>query len=44
LNRLYRQNVKIENFSDELRPLLERFKNERVGGEHFGDFAARAIL
>ncbi|ACB75714.1 NADPH-dependent assimilatory sulfite reductase hemoprotein subunit [Opitutus terrae] len=43
LNRLYRDTVKDPEIETELRPLLTRWKNERVAGERFGDFAARVL-
>ena len=44
LNQVYREGVKLEDFATELRPVLTRFKNERLAGEHFGDFAERVLL
>jgi sulfite reductase (NADPH) hemoprotein beta-component len=44
LNQTYRENIKLEDFTTEIRPLLARFKNERLPGEHFGDFAHRVLL
>jgi sulfite reductase (NADPH) hemoprotein beta-component len=43
LNRIYRDTVKDPDIETELRPLLTRWKAERVAGERFGDFAARVI-
>lgn len=43
LNREYRASVKTEDIITELRPVLTRWKNERISGERFGDFAARVI-
>lgn len=43
LNRLYRDTVKDPEIEAELRPLLTRWKTERVAGERFGDFVARVI-
>jgi sulfite reductase (NADPH) hemoprotein beta-component len=44
LNRLYKENVKLDEIIGELRPLFGRFVNERFDGERFGDFCQRAIL
>lgn len=44
LNRIYKENVKREDFAAELLPLFSRFKAERTEGERFGDFATRVIL
>lgn len=44
LNREYKGSVKTEDLATELRPLLQRWKDERRPGERFGDFADRAIL
>jgi sulfite reductase (NADPH) hemoprotein beta-component len=43
LNRVYRDTVKEPDIENELRPVLQRWKNERHAGERFGDFAARVI-
>jgi len=43
LNRLYRDRVKDADIIAELRPLFARYKNERLPGERFGDWAARAV-
>ena len=43
LNRLYKESVKGEEITNELRPLLIRYKNERLPGERFGDFSARVL-
>jgi len=43
LNRLYLESVKNEDIVSTLRPVLQRFKNERVQGERFGDFSARVL-
>jgi sulfite reductase (NADPH) hemoprotein beta-component len=43
MNRLYRDNVKDPELVNELRPLLARFAQERVGAERFGDWAARVL-
>jgi sulfite reductase (NADPH) hemoprotein beta-component len=44
MNRLYKDIVKGEDLLGELRGLLSRFKQERTGGERFGDFCERVIL
>ena len=44
LNKLFKQNVKIEEFVNELRPLFTRFAKERNPGEHFGDYSERVLL
>lgn len=44
LTKLYKENVKGEDFENELRPLLTRFVQERVRGERFGDWCDRVIL
>jgi sulfite reductase (ferredoxin) len=41
LNALYRQNVRLEELADVLRPLFVRFRDERQAGESFGDFCLR---
>ena len=38
LNTKYKDLVEREDLVDEVRPLLEHFKNERTNGESFGDF------
>lgn len=43
LNRVYREVVKEADIETELRPVFQRWKNERTAGERFGDFAARVI-
>ena len=43
LNRVYKEVVKDPEIEAELRPLLTRWKNDRLPGERFGDFAARVI-
>jgi sulfite reductase (NADPH) hemoprotein beta-component len=43
LNREYRNAVKVESLMDELRPVLTRWKQERLNHERFGDFVARVI-
>ena len=44
LNREYRASVKSDDILHELRPLLTRWKNERLPGERFGDFCSRIVL
>ena len=39
----YKDNVKIVELENELRPLLSRFAQERNKGERFGDFFHRAV-
>ena len=41
LARLYRESVRAEEIVALLTPFLERYKNERETGEHFGDFCVR---
>lgn len=43
LNRLWKENVKSEDFEKELRPLLSRYLGERVRGERFGDWCERVL-
>ena len=43
LNRVWRDTVKDPEIETELRPILTRWKNERLPGERFGDFAARVL-
>jgi len=44
LNRLYKESVKLEDITNELRPLLTRFAQERAPGERFGDWCDRVVL
>jgi sulfite reductase (NADPH) hemoprotein beta-component len=44
LTRVYKDVIKDAELEAELRPLLTRWKNERVTGERFGDFATRVLL
>jgi sulfite reductase (NADPH) hemoprotein beta-component len=44
LNTVFKEVVLGANIADELRPLLTRWRDERDGGERFGDFASRVIL
>jgi sulfite reductase (NADPH) hemoprotein beta-component len=43
LNRVWKENVKSEDFENELRPLLTRYRQERARGEHFGDWCDRTL-
>lgn len=43
LNRILRETVKDADIEAELRPLLARWRDARLPGERFGDFAARAL-
>jgi len=43
LNRIYRETVKDPDIEAELRPLLTRWRAERLSRERFGDFAARVL-
>jgi len=43
LNRLYRDTVKDSELLNELRPLLARYGEERMGQERFGDWCARVV-
>jgi len=44
LNRVFKDVVKDPEVEGELRPLLTRWRDERLPGERFGDFSARVIL
>lgn len=44
LNRIYREVIKEVDLENELRPVLTRWKNERLPGERFGDFCSRIVL
>ncbi|MDB6114647.1 MAG: nitrite and sulphite reductase 4Fe-4S region [Lacunisphaera sp.] len=44
LNRVFKDTVKDAEIEAELRPLLTRWKNERLPGERFGDFCSRIVL
>ena len=44
LNRVYKETVKEAEIEAELRPLLTRWKAERLAGERFGDFCSRVVL
>lgn len=43
LNRLWKENVKGEDLLPEIKPLLTRYKQERLGAERFGDWVARVL-
>jgi sulfite reductase (NADPH) hemoprotein beta-component len=43
LNRLYRDMVKDPDIVTELRPLFERYAQERLADERFGDWVARVL-
>ncbi|HEY3863533.1 MAG TPA: NADPH-dependent assimilatory sulfite reductase hemoprotein subunit [Verrucomicrobiae bacterium] len=44
LAQLFRQNVKMDDLANELRPWLSRFARERIGAERFGDYCQRVLL
>ena len=44
LNQVYKDTVKDPEIEAELRPLLLRWKSERLAGERFGDFCSRVVL
>ncbi len=44
VNRLYKESIPNDKIIEELRPVFERFKNERQPGERFGDFCFRAYF
>ena len=44
LNRVFKDTVKDAEIEAELRPLLARWKAERLPGERFGDFCSRCVL
>jgi sulfite reductase (NADPH) hemoprotein beta-component len=44
MNRIWRDVVKEPDIENELRPVLQRFAQERAPGERFGDFCDRVIL
>jgi sulfite reductase (NADPH) hemoprotein beta-component len=43
LNRLYKDSVKTDDLTNELRVVLQRYLAEKLSGERFGDFCARVI-
>lgn len=44
MNRLYKENVRSEDFENELRPIFTRYAQERQRGERFGDWSERVLL
>jgi len=44
LNQVFKDTIKEADLEAELRPLLTRWKHERITGERFGDFATRVLL
>ncbi len=44
LNRVFKDVIKEADLETELRPLLTRWRDQRVTGERFGDFATRVLL
>ena len=44
LNQVFKDTVKDAEIEAELRPLLTRWKNDRLPGERFGDFCSRVVL
>ncbi|MDP2138914.1 MAG: sulfite reductase, partial [Candidatus Didemnitutus sp.] len=44
LNREYRSSVKADEIIPLLRPILQRWRDERHPGERFGDFTQRTVL
>jgi sulfite reductase (NADPH) hemoprotein beta-component len=44
LTKLYKENVKGEEFEAVLKPILVRYVQERTGGERFGDWCDRVLL
>lgn len=44
LNQVYREVIKEADLETELRPVLARWKQERLPGERFGDFCSRVVL
>jgi sulfite reductase (NADPH) hemoprotein beta-component len=43
LNRLYKESVKTDDLTNELRTVLRRYLAERTAGERFGDFCSRVL-
>lgn len=43
LAKLWKENVKGEELMPTLKPYFERWKNERIGAERFGDWVARVL-
>lgn len=44
LNRVFKEVVKEPEIEAELRPLLTRWRDDRLAGERFGDFCTRVVL
>lgn len=44
LSRLWKENVKSDEFVTELRPIFTRYKAERLGPERFGDWCERVLF
>ena len=44
LTKLYKENVKGEEFENVLKPILARYVQERTRGERFGDWCDRVLL
>ncbi len=44
LSKLFKESVRSEDIVNELRPVFNRFAQERLAGERFGDFCQRVIL
>jgi sulfite reductase (NADPH) hemoprotein beta-component len=44
LNKVFKDVIKEADLEAELKPLLTRWRDQRVTGERFGDFATRVLL
>jgi sulfite reductase beta subunit-like hemoprotein len=44
LAQLFRENVKLDDIANELRPWFSRYARERIGAERFGDYCRRVLL
>ena len=44
LNKVFKEVIKEAELEAELKPLLTRWRDQRVTGERFGDFATRVLL
>jgi sulfite reductase (NADPH) hemoprotein beta-component len=44
LNKVFKDVIKESDLELELKPLLTRWRDQRVAGERFGDFATRVLL
>jgi sulfite reductase (NADPH) hemoprotein beta-component len=42
LNKMYRENIGEDEILQTLKPIIQRYANERQEAEHFGDFVIRA--